>query len=69
LSEHHSRYRDLLRSSERRNFDGAADGRLLVVTASPERRSGTFPTSIAEVLNWFEELEARVPSKEVRWVG
>jgi serine/threonine protein kinase/Tol biopolymer transport system component len=46
-----------------RNFDGAADGRLLVVVASPERRSGSFPTSISVVLNWFEELRARVPAR------
>jgi hypothetical protein len=43
-----------------RPYDVAADGRFLVLR-DPQRMRGT-TTSITVVLNWFEELNARVPA-------
>jgi hypothetical protein len=42
-----------------RNFDNAPDGRLLVVVNAGNTTPA--PTSISVVLNWFDELKARVP--------
>ena len=42
-----------------RNYDVAADGRFLMI--KPPRSGGGPPLEITEVLNWFEELNARMP--------
>jgi serine/threonine-protein kinase len=41
-------------------YDVAADGRLLIVQPDPEESA---PLRFEIVLNWFEELKARVPTK------
>ena len=41
------------------DFDVAPDGRFLGVRAEP----GSEPTRIEVVTNWFEELEAKAPTR------
>jgi hypothetical protein len=52
-------------STERRNFDVLPDGRFIGLV-TPDRGEGTAAASVAEIrviLNFFEELKARVPVK------
>ena len=42
-----------------RTYDVAKDGRFLMIQEAPQAR----PNSIVFVLNWFEELKARVAAK------
>ena len=44
-----------------RDYDVAPDGRFLMVKAGDETGEGAPAPEIAVVLNWFEELTARVP--------
>jgi hypothetical protein len=45
-----------------RNYDVTPDGRMLgVVAAGQTQSAGSTPQQIQIVLNWFEELKARVP--------
>lgn len=46
-----------------RRFDIAADGRLLGVIGADQAAPGAAVSQIHVVLNWFEELKARVPTK------
>ena len=47
-----------------RNYDVTPDGRILgVVAAGQTRSAGPTTPQIQVVLNWFEELKARVPTK------
>jgi dipeptidyl aminopeptidase/acylaminoacyl peptidase len=46
-----------------RNYDVMPDGRMLgVVPAGQTQSAGSTPQQIQVVLNWFEELKARVPT-------
>jgi serine/threonine-protein kinase len=46
-----------------RTFDVTPDGRFLGVIAAGQTQAGTAVAQIQVVLNWFEELKARVPTK------
>jgi Tol biopolymer transport system component len=46
-----------------RNHDVASDGRLLGMVSPGQETGATAPQRIDVVLNWFEELKARVPAK------
>lgn len=49
-------------SGGRRNYDIAPDGQhLIIVFSSNLDRATEAPPQVNVVLNWFEELEARVP--------
>ena len=49
--------------TSQRNYDVMLDGRILGVVAAGQTQSAEFTTQqIQVVLNWFEELRARVPS-------
>ena len=50
-------------SDPSRSFDIAADGRLLGVIGADQAQLGTLASQIQVVLNWTEELKARVPTK------
>ena len=39
------------------------DGRIVGIGAIGQSKSGSGPAQIHVVLNWFEELKARVPAK------
>jgi hypothetical protein len=39
------------------------DGRIVGVGPSDQSQSGSGPAQIHVVLNWYEELKARVPTK------
>jgi hypothetical protein len=46
----------------RRNFDTMPDGRILAVVPAGQSQSATSAPQIQVVLNWTEELKARVPA-------
>jgi serine/threonine-protein kinase len=46
-----------------RTFDVLPDGRIVGIGAVGQNQSGSGPAQIHIVLNWFEELKARVPTK------
>jgi hypothetical protein len=48
-----------------RGYDISPDGQrfLMIKDAPAEQTSTTTPASMVVVLNWFEELKARVPAK------
>ena len=47
----------------RRNADALPDGRFIGVTNGGAAASGSAASRIEVVLNWFEELKQRVPTK------
>ncbi len=49
-----------------RNYDVTPDGRILGVVAGGTQSTGSTTPQIEGVLNWFEELRAKVPTKEHR---
>jgi hypothetical protein len=49
--------------SMRRSFDVMPDGRLLAVITSGADRGVSDDTQINVVVNWFEELKARIPAR------
>jgi hypothetical protein len=50
--------------SRPRTFDITLDGRIVGVATPGERAiNGTAPAQVRLVLNWFEELKAKAPSK------
>ena len=46
-----------------RTFDIMPDGRIVGVGTQGQSQGGSGPTQIHVVLNWFEELKARAPTK------
>ena len=46
-----------------RTFDIAADGRILGVIGADQAQLGAGGSQIQMVLNWYEELKARAPTK------
>ena len=48
------------------NYDVAEDGRFLMVRSEEDRAKHTLRINV--VLNWFEELKARVPTKKEKLV-
>jgi hypothetical protein len=49
--------------SNPRPYDTLRDGRLIGVAMPGLNQTGSGPAQIQVVLNWFEELKARVPRK------
>ena len=44
-----------------RQYDSGRDGNVVFLIAGGDENDAAVPRSIAVVLNWFDELEARVP--------
>ena len=49
--------------TSQRTFDIMPDGRIVGVGTAGESQDGGGPAQIHVVLNWFEELKAKVPTK------
>ena len=48
--------------TSQRNYDVMPDGRILGIVSAGQTQSAEFTSQIQVVLNWFEELKARVPT-------
>ena len=46
-----------------RTFDNMPDGRIVSVGPTGQSQRGSAPVQIRVVVNWFEELKAKVPTR------
>ena len=56
--------RKLFEAPSRWNFDATPDGQRLVMTKSVKDEKDADRTHLTFVFNWFEELKAKVPTRE-----
>ena len=57
------RHRGSAFKSGPRSFDITPEGRIVGIGSAGQNQSASAPAQINVVLNWFEELKARVPTK------